>query len=349
MARRGRMPSPWLRNGTGTWYATIDGVQTYLGRGKREAHAEFARIMAARGQGVVSHGKVTVRDLAELWLDDCRTRIAATTVATYEQHINLFVARCGGVQARDLRPFHVNQWVASRSDAQSTQHLAITVVKCLTSWGDAQGYLESDPLKRLKRPGMTRRKSITLEEAEAVIACVSPNFQVALRLLLALGVRPGELCSLTAGSIDVKARYATVRGKAGVRTIPLTEATLGILEPLARERPLGRLLQSQRGPLTVSGLEHAVYRGRVRACKILGRPDDGCDHVTPHCFRGLFSTEALRAGVDSLLVSKLLGHRDPSVLARHYASPDDAMMRDAMERATRKPGTGAGSPPGPGA
>ncbi len=347
MAKRGRIPRPWHRAGTDSWYVTLDGRQILLGKTKREAHAEFARIMNARGQGVTGGGRITVADLAGLWLDDCARRLAETTVDTYRKHIDSFVAASGGLQVRDLKPFHIQNWLAGTPFGQSTRHLAITVVKCLVQWGEEQGYLDSNPIRRLKRPGITRRAPITVDEAGAVMACVPPRIRTALQILLAMGIRPGELCSLEAWRIDVPGRQATVRGKRGERTVPISDAALGLLEPLLSEHPEGPLLWSARGRLTVGALERCLDRARPRACKILGRGPDGCDHVTPHCFRGLFSTEALRRGVDSALVSQLLGHSDPSILMKHYASPDRSMLAEAMERATHTPRSSGDSPPAP--
>jgi integrase len=329
---KGRIPKPWHRKATDSWYVCLDGKQVPLGRSKREAHAEFARLTIAKGRGVEG-GRITVRQLADAWLRDCERTLADATVENYRLYIESFCAVCGSLYARDLKPYHASQWADARKTkagqpwARSTYHLAYSVLKVMTAWGEAKGYLDSDPLRRLKRPEMARRAPISPEEAEAIIAAVRPVVATALRLLLVTGLRPGELCSLDGEKTSLLVRRASVVGKTGHRVIPLSDAAIAILEPLLRTRPAGPLLTGDRGKrLTPGALQQEVIRARRRAG--LG------EHITPHCFRGLFSTEALRRGVDSALVSKLLGHKDPSVLMKHYASPDSDMMLDAANRAT---------------
>jgi integrase len=326
---RGRIPRPWYRVGTQSWYTTIDGQQVLLGKQKRAAHAEFARLMATRGSNVGQ--KLTVREVVALWLADCERSKSVRTAENYRYYGGSFCEKAGNLLARDLKPFHVKEWVASHAWAQATEHLAVSCIRAAVRWAEEIGYIDSDPLHRLKRPAMTRRAPISLEDAEAVIGAVRPLIATALRILLVTGIRPGELCSLTGQQTSLDQRRAIVRGKTGERTIPLSDAACAVLGPLLRAHPAGPLLVGARGErLTTHALGIAVRRARKRIG--LG------DHVKPHCFRGLFATQSLRRGVDSALVSRLLGHRDASILLKHYAAPDDQMLRDAAERATR-PGT----------
>lgn len=340
---RGRVPSPWFRKSTQTWYTTIDGRQVMLGRNKRAAFAEFARLTLGRGRGEPA-SRITVQDLAELWLLDCERRLKPPTMQTYQSRIGSFVAMCGGLEVVRLKPYHLSQWVAKQAWGQSTTHNAMTVVKLCIAWGRREGYIDVNPIADVRKPGMKRRRPITLAEAEAVMAVAPAHIRVALELLLVTGLRPGELCSLDGRRIDLVARRAIVRGKAGQRTIPIGDAAAAILGPLVQACPDGPVLIGPRGRLKVDALGHAVTRARRRIA-----PDGAMDHVKPHCFRGLFSTEAMRRGLDAAVVSLLLGHRDASMILRHYASPDHAMLLDAMQRATatRTAGSSPGTPPGP--
>jgi integrase len=333
---RGPIPSPWLRKSTGTYYVTIDGKQINLGKDKRKAHEEFRRIMNTRGRGESQSLKISVRELADLWTANCKRSLSHETYKTYKHVIESFCEKAGGLPMRNLRPFHVTNWIADNEWAQSTVHLRISVVKAMTAWGEEQGYLDSDPITKLKRPEITRRDPIAMEDAIMIMGAVRPSLAVALKALLFTGLRPGELCSMVAEKIDLKARKATVKGKTGVRTVPLSELAIQVLEPLVAKHPSGPIFIGGRGsPLTVHGMDTSIIRARRKAAKERKLDENAFDYITPHCFRGLFSTEAIRNGVDTGLVSKLLGHKDPSILLKHYAAPDDAMMLDAADRATR--------------
>ncbi len=132
---RGRIPRPWYRASTRSWFVSLDGRQVPLGKTKREAHAEFNRLMTARGQGVVSEGRITVKDLADLWIADCSRRLKVPTLKTYRSRIGSFVGMCGTLEVRVLKPYHLSQWVAQQKWSQSAVHSALTVVKLCIGWG----------------------------------------------------------------------------------------------------------------------------------------------------------------------------------------------------------------------
>jgi integrase len=342
MSRKGRIPRPWHRATTDSWFVTLDGKQVPLGKSKREAWAEFHRIMAARGEVPQVNERITVRELADLWLLDCEHRLKPETVQHYRSRIDAFAVVHGGMAVRDLKPFHVAHWAGSKGWAQSSEHSAITIVKLCVRWGRRRGYLTSNPIEELERPGIERRQPITLAEAEAVMAVAPPLPRLAMAILLATGIRPGELCSLDSRRIDLAARRATVRGKSGQRTIPLSDVAAGILGPLVEARPNGPILVGQRGPLTVDALDAATSRARAKA-----QPDGSLKHVKPHCFRGLYSTLAMKSGVDSVLVSKLLGHSDPTILVKHYLGDVTPELAEAANRVAQSSGSIPRKPPDP--
>jgi integrase len=351
MAKRGPRPKPWLRKANQTWYITLDGEQIPLGRTRREADAEYHRLMVAADQKVPGRGRITVRELVDFWLADCRRRLDPETVAGYELHAESFAEKCGGMRAADLKRLHVEGWLDGRTTqgrgregrplAKSTRHLAITVVKLAMAWGEDMGYLDRNPIRSMRRPGIDRRAPITVAEAEAVMAAITPAVLPALEVMFATGVRPGELCSMAGERTDLAAGRAIVKGKrtkrnkTGVRVVHLSDVAIRILEPLVAEHPTGPLFWCQGGPLRPVSLRNATDRAREKACRAMGREPGSLDHVKPHCFRGLYATEAMRNRVDSAMVARLIGQADPVVLMEHYASPDDEMLLDAANRASR--------------
>jgi integrase len=320
---------------------TLDGKQILLGTTKREADDEFHRLMVSRGEVSAADSRITVGEVVDLWLGDCARRLRDNTMDSYRIHAGSFAAECGRIPARLLRPLHVLEWLKGKELSESTRSLKMTIAKMAMQWAEDMGYIDKSWLRRLKCPEIGRRKAITLDEARAILETISPVGALALRLQLLTGMRPGEVCSLVGERIDLENHRAVVQGKrtrsnpTGLRTVFLSPEAAEMLRPLLAEHPTGPILwRKYHGPLTVSSLESAVEHARPRAAKLLDRNEESMGHVKPHCFRGLFSTEALRRGVDSALVSKLLGHSDPSILMRHYAEPDEAMMRDAARRAT---------------
>jgi integrase len=352
-----------MRKATGVWYVTLNGDQVPLGRNKREADVEYHRIMVASDQQLPGGGRITVRELIDFWLADCRRRLEPDTVRGYEKHAESFAATHGGMRATDVKKLHIQNWIDGRTTqgrgrqglplSKSTRHLAITVVKLAMEWGEYIGHIDKNPVRQMKRPGIDRRKPITVEEAEAVMAEITPGILIALEVMFATGVRPGELCSMAVEKIDPEAGKAIVKGKrtrrnkTGIRTVYLSDVAIRLLEPLLDEHIKGPIFFCKDGPLRPVSLRNAVTRARERACKKMDLEPGSLDHVKPHCFRGLYATEAMRNRVDATMVAKSLGQTDTTTLMEHYASPDDEMMRDAVNRASRTASRRPDTLPGP--
>lgn len=325
MAKRGRIPKPWPRKSTGTWYVTLDGKQIPLGKTKREATAEFARVMASSGRPLIVKNP-TVSQLADLWLADREREVKPITLERYRRIAETWTEFAGDLHTNELKPYHVQQWLDRRKLNQSSRHLQITIVRAITRWATEQGYLDRDPLVTLKRPAILRRSPVTAEQLERALEVANPTNRELLTVLVLTGIRPGELASLAVERIDLDAGQAVVEGKSGIRTIQLSSAACEAIRPLverAKEGPLWPGINSEKVT------DRILWVGRQA----------GLTKFSAHRIRGLYATEAIRRGVDSLLVSKLLGHKDPSIVARHYAAPDQAMMREAAEKASIRPAT----------
>lgn len=321
MARaRGRIPRPWLRKGTGSWYVTLDGEQVPLGKSKRDAHAEFARIMANRGRAV-SYSKLSVRQLGELWLADRKRAVKPITYRTYAPKIESWIGFAGDLLASDLKLYHVEQWISRLEGVRSpsSRSLWLTVVKMTTRWAAIQGYLDKDPLRGLKVPSMGRRSPTNKAMLEAVAKASSPELREILTVFVLTGMRAGELSSMTIEGTDLDRGVARVVGKSGERDVWLSSAAVEVLRRLIGIRTSGPVWP---------GLTGNKIQGRIRRA----RDKAGVTGFSAHRLRGLFTTEAIRSGVDSLLVSTLLGHRDPTIVQRHYAAPDDEMLHGAAEK-----------------
>lgn len=60
----------------------------------------------------------------------------------------------------------------------------------------------------------------------------------------------------------------------------------------------------------------------------------GIDGVVSYHTRGAFATRAIKNGVPSLVVSKLLGHSDPTIVAKFYEQIDETDLKAAVEKAS---------------
>jgi integrase len=124
-----------------------------------------------------------------------------------------------------------------------------------------------------------------------------------------------------AGEVEIPA--AEAKGKKRVRVIFLSPAATEILRRLVAARPEGNLFRNVDGnPWTVDAVNCRF--GRLKAK--LGR------RFAAYDLRHGFADRKLAEGLDVLTVAGLLGHKDGSMLFRHYEhrTRDRRHLREAV-------------------
>jgi integrase/recombinase XerD len=145
-----------------------------------------------------------------------------------------------------------------------------------------------------------------------------------LTLLTRLGLRAGEVASMTLEDVDWRAGELRISGKGGrVDRLPLPadvgEALVAYLRdvrPASRHRAVFLKVVAPYGPLTSSAIADVVAAACDRA---------GMARFGPHRLRHLVATETLRAGASLSEVAQLLRHATVSTSAL-YARPDPAAI-----------------------
>jgi integrase len=271
-----------------------------------------------------------------LYLADAAGRLRATTLRVTTGFLDGFVARHGGLRARDVRPAHVEVWVkAHLSWGPTTECLAKTRVLTLFNFGLGQGLLADNPLRGVRKPRQRSRgvrALITPEQHAALLGAAEPCFRNVLLVLHQSGARPGEVTSVTAADFDhgrgvwVLSRHKTSH-KGHTRVVHLTSAVVALCNELAARYPEGPLFRTQRGtPYGWCGLSKRMAWLRQR----LGLPDT----VTIYGYRHTFATDALANGVPDAQVAELLGHSGTAMLHKHYAhlTARARALKDALGR-----------------
>ena len=118
------------------------------------------------------------------------------------------------------------------------------------------------------------------------------------------------------------------KGKKGHRVIYLTPKAADILRPMVEAHQTGPVfLNSEGRPWNKNSINCAFCRLE----KKLGRK------LHLGAFRKGYATEGLKAGIDTITMSHLLGHSSPVMLAKVYAKvqQDPAHMLDAAKRAKK--------------
>lgn len=222
-----------------------------------------------------------------------------------------------------------------RNFSASTAGRYWSTVRTFHKWLVNRGVLEHSPFDVVKAP--SRRHLPVIDspsdnDVDALVAfCVTPRDRSVVLLLLS-GLRASEVCDLTADSLRFTPGYGyylVVLGKGQKeRIVPISDETVDAINTLGNvgsdwlvHNPDGTKLTYD----TVNGLiDTAARKAKVK--------------IYPHKLRHHYGTRMVRAGVNVIVLSKLLGHATVSTTQR-YVSMD---LSDLVEASRLDPRNNGG-------
>src|SRR5947209_3761732 len=98
-----RPAKPWFRKSDGWWYATLNGEQTKLARGRADAYQTFHALKAGLKERAASAKDPSFKKLADLFLDRSQRENAPQTYANQRHYLQAFVDAVGARRARQLK------------------------------------------------------------------------------------------------------------------------------------------------------------------------------------------------------------------------------------------------------
>lgn len=346
--------------------------------GKRRQHSKGGFRIKADAEGYLNNVLARVADgswaddkaltvkalLEEFWLPAQRSRdLRPATLVQYAKVVDAWILPyLGATKVSTLKPKTISEWVerlkvetSSRGrDGLSSRscQLAVGVLKAACAWAVKNELLTRNPVSGVQRPRGTSKvmNSWSVDDARQFLAFTqSDRLSFAWALLLARGLRRGELCGLhwrdvdlDGGFLTINSTRVTVAGKAvdsvpktaaGRRSVPLDSS----LEPVLRAH---RTAQSREKLLAGGAYEDDGYL----LADALGRPyhpdtisgwfDDhvkasGLPRIRLHDCRHTAASLMLASGVPVKVVSEMLGHASPAITLAIYAHTLPSMSKEA--------------------
>jgi site-specific recombinase XerD len=216
----------------------------------------------------------------------------------------------------------------------------VQVIKGLYTWLTEEGYLDDNPIVRVKMPRTPRYVVRPVEDGDVRRLLAAINQRTPLRkrdlalflLLLDTGMRLGEVArlSLADGQEATQRGMLRVFGKGSrERYVPVGRAARSALRRyLDLSRPEGQtqalFLTWDGQPLAPEGIRQVVRRVAARA---------GVRRVHPHKLRHTAAVTFLRCGGDAFALQRILGHSSLT-MTRNYVALTDADMKAAHEKAS---------------
>lgn len=323
-----RIARPFFRQSDGWWYVnlTVNGKrrQVRLARGRearRAAEERYHSLMASRRSGGNPGGRVlgdTAHSLLDRFLLHSRHVNSPLTADWYAGFLNDFAAWISpDIPASALRTVDVTEWMRSHADwSPSTRAAAVCCVRRAFRWAVEQGILASYPFPGLRAPAKGRRETVlTDRDFDRVLrACGPGRFRELLQFLWLTGCRPQEASKLEIRHVDLAFGRCVfpaqeAKGARAPRVIWLTAEASALLREIIGDRIAGPVFRNSRGRAwTKDSVKCAFSRLKSKIGSQL------CAYVLRHSF----ATRALERGVDPITVSVLMGHSDPSTVARVY-------------------------------
>lgn len=369
MARR---PKPWFWKARGAWYVTIGGERHPLGEDKSEAYDRFYALMRQPQQCKVRTDSLAA--IVDAFLEWVSQNRSPETYEWYRYRLQRFIEHHPDLRAADLRPHHVETWVAGYQIGVNSRRNYLRSVKRCLKWATSQGYLDRSPIANLELPSQQRREVLFNQEEYETLLKYSRN--AALTDLLTVtwetGCRPQESLQVGARHVDLEnQRWVFSRTESKmkriVRVVYLTDTALAITRRRMLAHPEGPLFRNSSGkPWTTDAVNCAftaiqtrmgkdemkrlgeeisekniaqkmrtladtkVRNGRVvpktkaeLRCEAKNkltkkRAAELAPRYSLYALRHSWATNALQRGVDPLTVAILMGHEDPSTLAKVY-------------------------------
>lgn len=321
--------SVFKRPGSPYYYAEfwIDGhrfVRSTRKTTERDARTEERRLKTEAKATIAKPKRphLTVDDACgRYWLEHGHKLRWAPEV---KRHLQLIVSSTGhDLALADLDDTHINALAQARMEAGAgpagvNRTLAVfrqVINRARKKWKVASQDLDW-PEHWLKEPRQ-RVRSLTVPEAERLLACLPDHVQLAVRWSLATGTRKAETYNLTWDDIDLERATATVTAKGGHRQTILLEGDA--LMVLAETPRTGRYVFSSKNARKI------FEAGLAKA---------GLEDFRWHDLRHTHATWLRQRAAKLDVVQRSLGHASVTTTQR-YAHVDDGELRSALRNLPR--------------
>jgi len=260
-------------------------------------------------------------ELCQKYLAWVKLHQESRTYDWYNNYISMFLRHpdIAFKKPVDIKPYHVQEWIDSHESwGDNYKGGAVVAIKRVFNWAIDQGYIDVNPIQRLKRPSSQPRKHyMKPEDYAAVLYHLDEKdpFYDLVRFVWLTGCRPQEVRHIERRHVDLENERVIFpvresKGKRSERAFYMQHEALDIVKYLTVKYPDGKLFRNSRGqPWT----NYAICGRFNRLSKQIGRK------LFCYAARHGFATDKLKKGYDHLTVAGQMGHRDGSMLGKVYS------------------------------
>jgi len=265
-----------------------------------------------------------------------RKRTWAGDVSLFRNRIEpeFGAVRLNEIKRQKVQTFHAGLLDKGISAATADHH--VKLIRQMLNRALEWEVIEVNPIARYKlfNPDNRKENYMNTQELEALLEVLRtyPNRPVcnAALFLLSTGARLNEALSARWEHIDRENRVwripATISKSKRVRTVPLNDSAIEVLDALGTEGKFAELFISDQTGRPLRYIQKVWERLRKEA---------GLPNLRIHDLRHQFASLLVNAGRSLYEVQKILGHSSHSVTER-YAHLDKKSLMDAANSASVK-------------
>ncbi|MEA3413861.1 MAG: tyrosine-type recombinase/integrase [Pseudomonadota bacterium] len=250
--------------------------------------------------------------------------------------------KLGARKAKDIKRRDIIVLIDGIAErAPITANRTLEIVRKMFNFGLEKDLLEASPCVMIKAPATENSRDRVLSDDEIRTFCekisetdITRPLQIALLLELATAQRRGEITGAKWEEFDLRRAWWTLpaeRSKNGLaHRVPLSGMALALLrelEALTGEHDYLFPNPSKDRPVTDKAPTRAVGRNR----DVFGIP-----HFTPHDLRRTAASHMASAGIQRLVIGKVLNHAERGVTATYDRHAYDKEKRQALNIWARK-------------
>lgn len=212
---------------------------------------------------------------------------------------------------------------------RATANRILAVLKAILNKAFEDGKAKDDKEWRRVRPfekvDVPRVRFLTEAESVRLVNACNAEFRPLVRAALLTGARYGELVRMTVGAFNERTGqlFITPSKSGKARHIPVNAAGAELFKSLTLGRPADAPMFTKDGAPWGKNHQQRPILLACKAAKIV-------PPVRFHELRHTYASTLAQAGADLLTISKLLGHADTRITARHYAHLCDRTLAQAV-------------------
>jgi len=284
----------------------------------------------------------TVRDLATEYIE----KHAKAKKKSWKEDQRILekdvLPKLGARKAKDIKRRDIIVLIDRIAErAPITANRTLEIVRKMFNFGLEKGLLEASPCVAIKAPARENSRDRVLSDDEIRTfyerigeTDITRPLQLALLLELVTAQRRGEVVGARWEEFDLRHSWWTLpaeRSKNGLaHRVPLSGMALDLLRELKKLTGDHDYLfpnPSKDGPVTDKAPTRAIGRNR----EVFGLP-----HFTPHDLRRSAASHMASAGIQRLVIGKVLNHAERGVTANYDRHAYDKEKRQALNIWSRK-------------